>query len=161
MRAVAPWAFSVDLRWYRRDEALTRWEEFVHTHLPDHPIPPQKKERAASIRPRLRLARRLGLQKLHQQCRTKIDLGIAFWEAAMAESAVECPPVRPLVSRRSVGGHGARPDKDWISVLKKHRTVETQSFVLKDAAGQPLQMEGPPMAVEDLGPLIRPPPTGR
>ena len=46
--------------------------------------------------------------------------------------------------------------KDWISLLKKNRNVETQSFVLKDAAGKPLQMEGPHIAVEDLVPLIPP-----
>src|SRR5207253_10098072 len=46
--------------------------------------------------------------------------------------------------------------KDWISLLKKHRNLETNSFVLKDAAGNPLQLEGPHIAVEDLVPLIPP-----
>jgi hypothetical protein len=44
--------------------------------------------------------------------------------------------------------------KDWISLLKKNRNLETHSFVLKDAAGQPIRLEGPHMAVEDLVPLI-------
>ena len=47
-------------------------------------------------------------------------------------------------------------NKDWISVLKQHRTLETNSCVLKDAAGHPLRLEGPHIAVEDLGPLIPP-----
>ena len=46
--------------------------------------------------------------------------------------------------------------KDWISLLKKNRNLETHSFVLKDAAGNPLGLEGPQMAVEDLVPLIPP-----
>jgi len=46
--------------------------------------------------------------------------------------------------------------KDWISLLKKNRNLETNSFVLKDAAGTPLQLEGPHIAVEDLVPLIPP-----
>jgi hypothetical protein len=46
--------------------------------------------------------------------------------------------------------------KDWISLLKKHRNRETNSLVLKDAAGQPIRLEGPHIAVEDLVPLIPP-----
>ena len=48
--------------------------------------------------------------------------------------------------------------KDWISVLKKNRHLETNSFVLQDTAGTPLQLEGPHIAGEDLVPLM--PPTG-
>src|SRR5256712_10909913 len=47
--------------------------------------------------------------------------------------------------------------KDWISLLKKNRNLETHSFTLKDAAGDPLGLEGPQIAVEDLVPLIPPP----
>src|SRR3954451_2632467 len=46
--------------------------------------------------------------------------------------------------------------KDWISLLKKNRNLETNSFVLKDAAGQPIRLAGPHIAVEDLVPLIPP-----
>jgi len=41
-------------------------------------------------------------------------------------------------------------------LLKKNRNLETNSFVLKDAAGQPIRMEGPHIAVEALVPLIPP-----
>jgi len=41
-----PVRLPVDLRLSRRDEALTRWEECVHQHVPDRPIPAKKKERA-------------------------------------------------------------------------------------------------------------------
>src|SRR6266704_3290141 len=46
--------------------------------------------------------------------------------------------------------------KDWISLLKKNRNLETHSFTLKDAAGNPLDLEGPQIAVADLVPLIPP-----
>ena len=44
--------------------------------------------------------------------------------------------------------------KDWISLLKKNRNLETNSFTLKDATGKPLPLEGPHIAVEDLVPRI-------
>ena len=46
--------------------------------------------------------------------------------------------------------------KDWISLLKKHRHLETSSFSLKDTAGKRIPLAGPHIAVEDLGPLIPP-----
>jgi hypothetical protein len=46
--------------------------------------------------------------------------------------------------------------KDWISLLKKNRNLETNSFVLKDAPGTPIRLEGPHIAVEDLVPRIPP-----
>jgi hypothetical protein len=45
-------------------------------------------------------------------------------------------------------------NKDGLSWLKQNRNLETNSFVLTDAAGKPLQLEGPHSAVEDLVPLI-------
>ena len=44
--------------------------------------------------------------------------------------------------------------KDWISLLKKNRNLETNSFTLKDATGKPIPLEGPHIAVEDLVPRI-------
>jgi hypothetical protein len=47
-----------------------------------------------------------------------------------------------------------RRKKDWTSLLKKNRNLETNSFVLKDADGQRISLEGPHISVEDLVPLI-------
>ena len=47
-----------------------------------------------------------------------------------------------------------RRKKDWISILKKNRNLETNSFVLKDAAGKRIPLDGPHIGVEDLVPLI-------
>src|SRR2546426_10007893 len=95
-----PVRFPVDLRLYRRYEECTRCEAFVHKHFPDRPIPTQKKERA-----RLHKAVDSVLlddpdfQQLHQQFRTKIDLGIALLDAAIQHKV----PFRGITSK-SRGG---------------------------------------------------------
>ena len=79
-----PVRFPVDLRLYRRYEECTQWERFVQQHFPDCPIPTTTKERTRfhkEVDPIL-LAD-ANFQKLHQQFRTKIDLGIALLEAAV------------------------------------------------------------------------------
>ena len=45
-------------------------------------------------------------------------------------------------------------NKDWISLRKKNRNLETNSFILKDATGHTIPLEGPHIAVEALVPLI-------
>ena len=40
--------------------------------------------------------------------------------------------------------------KKWISILKKNRNIETNSFQLKDADGQPIAFEGAHVSVEDF-----------
>ena len=44
--------------------------------------------------------------------------------------------------------------KDWISILKPNRNIETNSFVLRNQAGQPISFSEPLIAVEDLVKLI-------
>jgi len=96
-------------------------------------------------------------EQLHQQCRTKIDLGIALLEAAIQHQV----PLRVLwfdswyLAEELVSMARYR-NKDWISLLKKHRNLETNSFVLKDAAGHPIRLAGPHIAVADLVPRIPP-----
>jgi Transposase DDE domain len=96
-------------------------------------------------------------QKLHHQFRTKIDLGIALLEAAIHHKV----PFRVLLFdswylAEELVSMARYRKKDWISLLKKHRNLESNSFVLKDAAGTPIGLEGPHIAVEDLVPLIPP-----
>jgi hypothetical protein len=47
-----------------------------------------------------------------------------------------------------------RIEKDWISILKKNRNLEVNSFVLKDKDGQVISLPGPHIKVADLVPLI-------
>ena len=153
-----PVRFPVDLRLYRRYEECTRWKEFVHKHFPDRVIPTKKKERARfhkEVEPIL--LEDPDFQKLHQQFRTKIDLGIELLEAAIQHKV----PFKLLLFdswylAEELVSMARYRKKDWISLLKKNRNLETNSFVLKDTVGKPIRLEGPHIAVEDLVPLIPP-----
>jgi DDE superfamily endonuclease len=151
-----PVRFPLDLRLYRRYEELTQWEVFVHKHFPNRPIPPTKKDRARlhkEVDPLL--LEDPDFQTLHQQFRTKIDLGIDLLEAAIRHKV----PFRVLLFdswylAEELVAMARYRHKDWISLLKKNRNLETNSFVLKDTMGKPIRLEGPHIAVEDLVPLI-------
>jgi len=151
-----PVRFPVDLRLYRRYEELTQWEAFVHKHFPDRPIPTKKKERAQLhkvVDPVL--LQDPAFEQLHQQFRTKIDLGITLLEAAIQHKV----PFRILLFdswylAEELVAMARYRNKDWISLLKKNRNLETNSFILKDATGHAIPLEGPHIAVEALVPLI-------
>ena len=153
-----PIRFPVDLRLYRRYEECTRWDAFVHKHFPDRSIPTKSKERARlhkEVDPLL-LADP-DFQTLHRQFRTKIDLGIDLLETAIRRKV----PFSVLVFDSwyladELVSMARYCHKDWLSLLKKNRNLETNSFVLKDTTGKPIRLEGPHIAVEDLVPLIPP-----
>jgi SRSO17 transposase len=153
-----PVRFPLDLRLYRRYEELTRWEAFVHKHFPDRPIPITKKDRARlhkEVDPIL--LQDPDFEKLHKQFRTKIDLGIDLLGAAIRHKV----PFSVLLFDSwyladELVSMARYHKKDWISLLKKNRNLETHSFVLKDATGQPIPLAGPHIAVADLVPLIPP-----
>ncbi len=130
----------------------------MHQHFPDRRIPTNRKERT-------RLHKEVDplwfaapdFQQVHQQFRTKIDLGMAVLAAAIQPKV----PFRVLLFDRwylaeAFVSLARYRKKDWISVLKKHRHLETNSFVLKEAAGERIPLTGPHRAVEDLGPLMPP-----
>src|SRR2546427_2887170 len=143
-----PVRFPVDLRLYRRYDELTPWEECVHKHFPDRPIPANKKERARlhkDVDPIL--LEDPDFQKLHQQFRTKIDLAIDLLEAAIRHKV----PFGVLLFdswylAEELVSMARYRQKDWISLLKKNRNVETNRFVLKDTMGQPIPLTGPHIA---------------
>jgi SRSO17 transposase len=151
-----PVRFPVDLRLYRRYEEMTRWEEFVRKYFPDREIPQRKKERTQFhkvVDPVL--LQDPDFQTLDQQFRTKIALAIELLEAALRrklpfgvvlfDSWYLAEEFVAVLQRRK---------KDWISILKKNRNLETNSFVLKDADGKRIPLDGPHISVEDLVPLI-------
>jgi hypothetical protein len=151
-----PVRFPLDLRLYRRDEELTQWEAAVAKHFPDLKIPTEKKARNRLHKPvdpvRLQdAACRTRQAELH----TKIALAIALVEAAIRHKVpfgvvvfdawdLAEALVRVLARRR----------KDWISLLKKNRLLETATFHLRDANGWPLTLPSPHIAVAELVPLI-------
>jgi len=151
-----PVRFPVDLRLYRRYEEVTRWEEFVRQHFPEREVPVKKKERAQFhkvVDPVL-----LGdpaFQALHQQFQTKIDLAKELVAAAIGH---KLPFSVVLFDSWYLAKEFVaclrRRKKDWISILKKNRKLETNSFVLKDAHGKRMPLEGPHISVENLVPLI-------
>lgn len=151
-----PVRFPVDLRLYRRYEEMTRWEEFVHKHFPDREIPRRKKERAAFHKAvDAVLLADPGFQVLHQQFQTKIVLATELVEAAIRRKL----PFRIVLFDSWYLAEGFiavlhRRKKDWISILKENRNLETNSFVLKDAEGKRVPLDGPHISVEDLVPLI-------
>lgn len=151
-----PVRFPVDLRLYRRYEEQTQWETFVRRHFPDRVIPTQKKERAAfhkQVDPLL--LKDAEFARLHAQFRTKITLAVELLEQAIAHRlpfSVVLFDGWYLSQELVQAAH--RRQKDWISILKKNRQLETNSFVLRDAQGTPIPLPGPHLAVEALVPLI-------
>jgi hypothetical protein len=97
------------------------------------------------------------LQTRHPQFRTQIALGIEVLAAAITHKV----PLSVLLfdswslAEELVSMARSRK-KDGISLLKKHRNLEPHSFTRKDAAGHPLCLERPQMAVADLVPLSPP-----
>ena len=118
-----PVRFPVDLRLYRRYEECTQWETFVQQHFPDRPIPTTKKERARFHKDvDSTLLEDPKFQKLHEQFRTKIDLGIALLEAAIQHKV----PFSVLLFdswylAEELVSMARYRKKDWISLLKKNR----------------------------------------
>ena len=91
----------------------------------------------------------------HEQFRTKIALAIDLVEEAIGRKV----PFGVVVFdawylAEDLVGVLARRRKDWISLLKKNRLLETASFHVRDANGWPLKLPGPHIAVEELVPLI-------
>ena len=152
-----PVRFPLGLRLYRRYEELTQWEAAVAKHVPDLLIPREKKARN-------RLHKQVDQVLLedpefrarHEQFRTKIALAIDLVEEAIRSKVpfgvvvfdawyLAEDLVRVLVRRR----------KDWISVLKTNRLLETASFQLRDVNGWALKLPSPHIAVAELVPLIQ------
>lgn len=148
--------FPVDLREYRRYEELTRWEEFIHDRFPEQEIPHDRPGRT-------RLHRRVDdilledpeFEALHQQFRTKIALALELLQQAVQRQLpfdvvlFDAWFLTPEVVAVVTAAH-----KDWISILKPNRNLETHSFVLRDAHGAPIPLAGPHIQVKDLVPLI-------
>jgi DDE superfamily endonuclease len=151
-----PVRFPLGLRLYRRYEELTQWEAAVATHFPDVKIPTKTKDRNRlhkQVDPML--LQDPEFRARHEQFRTKIALAIELVEEAIGHKVpfgvvvfdawyLAEELVQVLVRRH----------KDWISLLKKNRLLETASFHLRDAHGWTLKLPGPHIAVEDLVPLI-------
>ena len=148
--------FPLEVRLYRRYEEQTRWEEFVHKHFPAREIPTEKKPRTRLHKEvDERLLQDADFAALHAQFQTKIALAIELIEHAVAhdvpfqtvlmDSWFLCAEMAEALAERK---------KDWVSLLKKNRNLEVNSFTLRDAQGQKVVLPGPHIKVEELVPLI-------
>jgi len=107
-----PVRFPVDLDYIGAMKSAPSGKRLSRHTSPTVSFRPRKRNGRASIRSAPVLLEDPDFQKLHQQFRTKIDLGIELLEAAMWHKvAVWSPLVRQLVSRRRTGVHGALPEK--------------------------------------------------
>jgi hypothetical protein len=128
----------------------------VATHVPELKIPTERKARNrlhTQVDPVL--LQDPEFRARHEQFQTQIALAIELVEEAIRSTVpfgvvvfdawyLAEDLVQVLVRRR----------KDWISLLKTNRGLETASFHLRDANGWTLKLPGPHMAVEALVPLI-------
>ncbi len=148
--------FPIDARLYRRYEEITQWQAFVHKHFPERAIPKEKK-------PRQRLHKDVDptllkdpeFEQLHEQFKTKISLAQELIKSAI-EHGIPFQTVlmdswylsEDLVETLADNG------KDWVSLLKKNRNVESHSFTLRDTQGHAIEFSKPHVKVEDLVLLI-------
>ena len=151
-----PVRFPLGLRLYRRYEELTQWEAAVAKHFPNLKIPtdtkgrnrlhkqvdpvllqdPEFQARHAQFRTKIALA----IELVEEAIRHKVPFGVVVFDAwYLAEDLIQ------VLARRR---------KDWISLLKKNRLLETASFHLRDANGWAIKLPGPHLALEELVPLI-------
>ncbi len=144
--------FPVDLRLYRRYEEITQWETFVLKHFPGTTIPKKKKERQKLHRGvDETLLQDPEFLQLHNQFRTKIDLAIELVRSAIRHRLrFEILLFDGWYLSEALVAEAARRHKKWISILKKNRKLETNSFQLRDAEAQPIQFEGEHVSVEEF-----------
>jgi hypothetical protein len=148
--------FPVGKRLYRRYEEVTRWEEFMRKRLPEREIPKPSKARnklREEVEPQL--LQDPDFAVLHAGFQTKLALAVQLLQEALARGVpfsvvlfdgwfLASELVNPI---RAAG-------KDWISVVKKNRGIETQSFVLRDAERRPISFPKSTVSLETMIPLI-------
>jgi SRSO17 transposase len=148
--------FPLDLRMYRRYEEFTQWEPFVKKPFPEREIPKKRKARRKFRKEvEARLREDPEFAALHEAFQTKVDFAKQLINQAVAR---EVPFGVVLFDSwylsKTLVERLARLKKDWVSLLKKNRNLDTNSFVLKDADGHPIPLEGPHIQVQTLVPLI-------
>jgi len=151
-----PVRFPLGLRLYRRYEELTQWEAAVARHFPELKILTERKARNRLHKQVDAVLRQdPGVRARHEQFRTKIALAIE-----LVAEAIRCKvPFGVVVFdawylAEDVVQVLARRRKDWSSLLKTHRLLDTASFHRRDANGWTLKLPGSHLAVEELVPSI-------
>jgi SRSO17 transposase len=148
--------FPVDARLYRRYEEITQWEAFVQQHFPEREIPKEKKARQRLHKEvDATLLEDPAFELLHEQFKTKISLAQELLQSAIDRSIpFETVLMDSWYLSEELVKTLAEQKKDWVSLLKKNRNVESHSFTLRDAQGQVVTFSKPHIKIEDLVPLI-------
>lgn len=144
--------FPMDMRIYRRYEEATKWEEYVKKYFGEREIPKGKKERKKFEKEvEETLMKDKEFKELHDKFQTKIDLAMQMIEQAierktpfkvvLMDSWYLCEEIVQILRDK---------DKDWVSLLKKNRNIETNSFTLYNEAGEKVKLLGPHISVEEL-----------
>ena len=125
-------------------------------HYPEQKIPTEKQQRTRLHQQvDARLLQDAEFAALHDQFRTKIALAL---EGIKQADKREVPFQIVLMDRwflcQEMAEELAKLQKDWVSLLKKNRNLDVNSFTLRDAQGQKVVLAGPHLKVEELVPLI-------
>jgi SRSO17 transposase len=148
--------YPVDADLYRRYEEFTHWETWVEKYFPVTEIPKKKQERAAfHKRVDEHLLTDPEFLELHEAFKTKIIIA-----SELVEKAVERGLLFDWVL---FDGWYLAPDflailkrlnKNWVSILKHNRNLETSSLRLRNKDGNLISFTKPQIQVKDLVPLI-------
>jgi SRSO17 transposase len=148
--------FPLDWRLYRRYEEFTQWSEFVKKHFPESEIPKGKKERnrfKREVEPTLLADPQF--KQLHDQFCTKISLAVELAQAAVEQDVpFETALFDSWYLAPELVTTLAEYDKNWISLLKINRNIETNNLIIKDEAGQNIKFDKPKIKLQDLIPYI-------
>ncbi len=148
--------YPVDADLYRRYEEFTNWERFVEKYFPVTEIPRKEKEQAA-LHKRVdeQLLTDPAFRELHGAFKTKITIA-----SELVEKAVDRALSFDWVL---FNGWYLAPDflatlerlkKNWVSILKHNRKLETNSIRLRDKEGKQILFDKPHIKVNELVPLI-------
>jgi SRSO17 transposase len=148
--------FPLHFQLYRRYESVTQWETYVLKYFPEQTIPKTAQERA-KLHKQLdpELLKDQSYRDLHEQFMSKIEIAKLLVEQAIDHHLPFSMVLMDswylsseLVAMLSACG------KDWVSLIKSNRKIETASFQLKDAQGNPISLPTPAVRIDELVPLI-------
>lgn len=147
--------FPLDFRIYRRYEEKTNWEEYVRKHFPERKIPMGKERQKFHKEVDEILLKDEEFRKLHQEFQTKIDLAVELIEKALErEVPFKIVLMDSWYLAEEIINLLTEKELDWVSLLKKNRKLETNSFILRDEQANIVKMTNPHIKVEELVPLI-------
>lgn len=147
--------FPLDFRIYRRYEEKTNWEEYIKKYFPGIKIPMGKERQKFHKEVDEILLKDEEFRKLHQEFQTKIDLAVELIEKALErEVPFKIVLMDSWYLAEEIINLLTEKELDWVSLLKKNRRIETNSFILRDEQANIVKMTNPHIKVEELVPLI-------